>query len=229
MQKMLLVDQEKCTGCRACEAVCSAKHEGACNPMRSRVYVVKREWEGFMMPFMCQQCLDAPCVAACPMKALSRKEELGDVKLNYDRCIGCKLCITVCPFGGMGFDPIGKKVLMCDFFNPFLIDILDDLLDICRKRVPFLLIHDHEHGRGISAGIVFGGIFEHLSKSKAFEGFIWTDDTFHNTSRQRIIGFSNSQPTGSPPRRSTTFALRPWLRIFSPLSSSSLDTGVRLV
>lgn len=115
MQKMLLVDQEKCTGCRTCETVCSAKHEGASNPMRSRVFVVKREQEGFMMPFMCQQCIDAPCMAACPVKALSRKEEMGDVSLNYDRCIGCKLCMTVCPFGGMGFDTIGKKVIKCDF------------------------------------------------------------------------------------------------------------------
>ena len=115
MQKMLIIDQSKCTGCRACETVCSAKHEGESNPARSRVNVVKWEWEGFMMPFMCQQCLDAPCVAACPVKALSRQEEMGDVKVNYDRCIGCKLCMTVCPFGGMGFDAVAKKVIKCDF------------------------------------------------------------------------------------------------------------------
>jgi Fe-S-cluster-containing hydrogenase component 2 len=115
MQKMLLVDQEKCTGCRACEAVCSAKHEGATNPMRSRVKVVKWEWDGFMMPFTCQQCEDAPCLVSCPVKALSREEKLGRVVHNSERCIGCRLCVTVCPFGGMGFDPIGKKVIKCDF------------------------------------------------------------------------------------------------------------------
>ncbi len=115
MQKMLLVDQEKCTGCRTCEAVCSAKHEGASNPSRSRVQVVKWEWEGFMMPFMCQQCHDAPCVNACPVKALGRDDTLGQVNLDYDRCIGCKLCIAVCPFGGMGYDPVDNKVIKCDF------------------------------------------------------------------------------------------------------------------
>ena len=115
MQKMLLVDQEKCTGCRTCEAVCSAKHEGASNPSRSRIQVVKWEWEGFMMPFMCQQCNDAPCVNACPVKALGRNETLGQVDVDYDRCIGCKLCIAVCPFGGMGYDPIDNKVIKCDF------------------------------------------------------------------------------------------------------------------
>ena len=115
MQKMLLIDQEKCTGCRTCEVVCSAIHEGASNPARSRIHVVKWEWDGFMMPFSCQQCQDAPCVVACPFKALSRDEEFGRVVHNYDRCIGCRLCVTVCPFGGMGYDSVSKKVINCDF------------------------------------------------------------------------------------------------------------------
>ena len=115
MQKMLLVDQEKCTGCRTCEAVCSARHAGASNPVRSRIQVVKWEWEGFMMPFMCQQCREAPCVNACPVRALGREDVLGRVEVDYERCIGCKLCITVCPFGGMGYDPVDNKVIKCDF------------------------------------------------------------------------------------------------------------------
>ncbi|MBW1668075.1 MAG: 4Fe-4S binding protein [Deltaproteobacteria bacterium] len=56
MQKVLLIDEEKCTGCRLCEAVCSAGHEGASNPSRSRIHVIKREWQGFMMPFICLCC-----------------------------------------------------------------------------------------------------------------------------------------------------------------------------
>lgn len=115
MEKMLLVNHEKCTGCRTCEAVCSAMHEGASNPARSRIHVVKWEWDGFMMPFQCQQCQDAPCIAVCPTTALSRDGELGRVVVDYDRCIGCKFCITACPFGGMGFDSVGEKVIKCDF------------------------------------------------------------------------------------------------------------------
>ena len=115
MQKILVVDQEKCTGCRTCEAVCSAKHEGASNPIRSRIHVVKWEWDGFMVPFMCQQCQDAPCVAVCQVNALFRDEEFGRVGIDYDKCIGCKLCITACPFGGMGFDDVDRKMIKCDF------------------------------------------------------------------------------------------------------------------
>jgi Fe-S-cluster-containing hydrogenase component 2 len=50
----------------------------------------------------------------CPVKALSRDEELGRVVIDYDVCIGCKFCIVVCPFGGMGFDAMAKRVIKCD-------------------------------------------------------------------------------------------------------------------
>ncbi len=115
MQKMLLVDSRKCTGCRTCEIVCSAQHEGASDPSRSRIHVVKWEWDGFMMPFSCQQCQDAPCVVVCLLKALSRDEEYGRVVHNRDKCIGCKLCVVVCPFGGMGWDAMASRVIKCDF------------------------------------------------------------------------------------------------------------------
>ena len=114
MQKMLTVDYEKCTGCRLCELVCSVKHEGVSNPSRARIHVVKREMEGIMMPMVCNQCESAPCIAACPTGTRSRDEELGRVIVDYDRCIGCKTCLVVCPFGAVSFDPVASKIISCD-------------------------------------------------------------------------------------------------------------------
>jgi len=114
MQKVILVDQDKCTGCRLCEMICSVKHEGVSNPTRSRISIIKWFMEGYHMPMICQQCMDAPCVAVCPKDALSRDEELGSVTLDYDLCIGCKMCVTACPFGGMGIDTVSNKVIKCD-------------------------------------------------------------------------------------------------------------------
>jgi len=114
MQKVILVDQDKCTGCRLCEMVCSVKHEGVSNPSRSRISIIKWFMEGFFMPMVCQQCMEAPCVAVCPKDALSRDEVLETVKLDYDLCIGCKMCVTACPFGGMGIDTVANKVIKCD-------------------------------------------------------------------------------------------------------------------
>ncbi|MBW1659925.1 MAG: 4Fe-4S binding protein, partial [Deltaproteobacteria bacterium] len=37
MSKILVIDPEKCTGCRLCEQVCSVKHERVVNPYRARI------------------------------------------------------------------------------------------------------------------------------------------------------------------------------------------------
>lgn len=114
MAKVLMINYEKCTGCRLCEIVCSVKHEGVSNPSRSRINIVKWESEGLYIPISCQQCEDAPCKATCPVKAIYRDEELNCVKIDYDVCIGCRSCVAVCPFGAMSFDIKNKKVFKCD-------------------------------------------------------------------------------------------------------------------
>jgi Fe-S-cluster-containing hydrogenase component 2 len=35
--------------------------------------------------------------------------------VDYDICIGCRMCVAICPFGGMSFDPLAEKVIKCDF------------------------------------------------------------------------------------------------------------------
>jgi anaerobic carbon-monoxide dehydrogenase iron sulfur subunit len=114
MSKALYINYEKCTGCRLCELVCAVKHDGISNPARSRIKVMKWEMEGLYIPMSCQQCQDAPCVNACPVKALSRDENLGRVAVDYDVCIGCRTCVSVCPFGAMSFNTIDRKVFKCD-------------------------------------------------------------------------------------------------------------------
>ena len=114
MQKILVVDHEKCTGCRLCEMACSIKHTGVNNPTRSRIHVIKWQTEGFDLPMLCQQCEEAPCIVVCPKDALYRDPLLGRVTLNYDLCIGCRMCVTACPFGGMGIDTVTRRVIKCD-------------------------------------------------------------------------------------------------------------------
>ena len=115
MGKVLMLDYAKCTGCRTCELVCSVKHEGAANPSKSRIKIVKWEWEGLYVPMSCQQCVDAPCMEVCPVKAIYRDESLSVVQVNQEICIGCRMCVAACPFGAMGFNVDSKKVYKCDF------------------------------------------------------------------------------------------------------------------
>jgi len=113
MQKMLIIDHEKCTGCRLCELVCSVYHDGVSNRTRSRIHIIKFHNQGIFFPMVCQQCQDAACMAICPKDAIYRDEELGRVMINYDLCIGCKMCVAACPFGGMGINKDGT-VIKCD-------------------------------------------------------------------------------------------------------------------
>jgi len=114
MDKVLKIDYQKCTGCRLCELVCSVFHHGVSNPSRSRIKVVKWESEGLYVPITCQQCEDAPCISVCPVKATYRDETTGYVAIDYDICIGCRSCVTVCPFGARNYNTVDKVILKCD-------------------------------------------------------------------------------------------------------------------
>ena len=114
MGKTLVIDTEKCTGCRVCEMVCAVKHAGVVNPLRSRIRIIKSEWQGRYEPVACRQCKTPLCLSACPVEAISRDETSNRVVIDDALCTGCRLCVTACPFGAMGFDPVDKKVIKCD-------------------------------------------------------------------------------------------------------------------
>jgi Fe-S-cluster-containing hydrogenase component 2 len=114
MTKVLIIEYEKCVGCRTCEMACSAKHTATVNLHQSRVSVVKWDMDGQGVPIACSHCESAPCQAICPMMAIARDESLGRVWIDYTKCIGCRMCVAVCPFGAISFDSISGKVIKCD-------------------------------------------------------------------------------------------------------------------
>ncbi len=124
---MIVIDQKKCTGCRQCELVCSLKHTGTANPARARIHIIKWEAEGFYLPMFCQQCLEPECAAVCPKDAISRDRDLGRIVIDYELCIGCKMCVFACPFGAMGIDSTEERVTKCDLCdgNPSCVDFCE--------------------------------------------------------------------------------------------------------
>jgi Fe-S-cluster-containing hydrogenase component 2 len=62
----------------------------------------------------CQQCDDPACMNICPTDAIYLDAETGAKVINYDKCIGCKMCMIACPFGAVSVDPVTKKVVKCD-------------------------------------------------------------------------------------------------------------------
>lgn len=114
MFKTLVIDAQKCSGCRSCESYCALKHEGSCNPARGRIHIVKWEQEGIFVPINCQRCAQPACAAVCPKNATYRDLETGAMLVNPDRCLGCLSCLFACPFGATFLDPETGGVLKCD-------------------------------------------------------------------------------------------------------------------
>lgn len=104
MNRFISTEPEKCIGCRTCEIACviahapdhSVEHLSPAN-FKPRLQLIKTK--GISAMATCHHCENAPCVNACPSKAIDYIQ--GTVQVNQGRCFGCKNCEIVCPFGAM--------------------------------------------------------------------------------------------------------------------------------
>lgn len=115
MNKILIVDSEKCAGCRSCELACAAAHHKTFDPGKARIHVLLNEKTCLSTPVVCMQCEDpAPCIEVCPVDALYRDEETNAVLCDDSKCVGCGLCAEECPIGAIKISKENKKVIKCD-------------------------------------------------------------------------------------------------------------------
>lgn len=119
--KTILCRIERCMGCHSCEIACAVAHSQSRNlpdavledpKPRRRVTLEPVGEHG--LPLQCRHCENAPCLVVCPTEAVHREGERGPVLIDEARCIGCKLCLIVCPFGVIDLAPDGKAVVKCD-------------------------------------------------------------------------------------------------------------------
>jgi len=121
VKRMIVLNVEKCLGCKSCEIACAVAHSVSKDLYRAiretpspKARVSVELAVGVPVPVQCRHCEDAPCMSVCPTGAVHRADEDSPVVIDQDRCIGCKMCIQVCPFGVIALSADGKGVLKCD-------------------------------------------------------------------------------------------------------------------
>jgi len=87
--------------------------------------VLKPAEEGIIMPVICRHCEEPPCIPACPVDAISKHKETGLVRIDSNTCIGCKLCVEACPYGG----PVGIPVEVKNSKGSYSTKVICDLCD----------------------------------------------------------------------------------------------------
>jgi Fe-S-cluster-containing hydrogenase component 2 len=68
----------------------------------------------FNFALACRACEDAPCVKACPEKALTQSENTGIIMVKDKKCKGCDWCVQACPHGGIMIHSDTGKAVACD-------------------------------------------------------------------------------------------------------------------
>jgi molybdopterin-containing oxidoreductase family iron-sulfur binding subunit len=104
---VMVIDLRKCVGCHACTIACVAENKlppgVVYRPVLEEEIGTYPNVTRRFIPRPCMQCDNPPCVPVCPVNATYRDEN-GVVVVDYDQCIGCRYCITACPYGARTFD-----------------------------------------------------------------------------------------------------------------------------
>ncbi len=117
MQKLIRVEPSRCVGCKSCELACSFKHRGAFAPSRSRIINEVFLEEAKFITVTCMQCDDPWCLKSCPKVAIGKAAASGVVSVDEQLCVGCRTCVSACPFGMMKYLPETKKADKCNLCN----------------------------------------------------------------------------------------------------------------
>lgn len=121
--KQILVRTDRCMGCKTCEHACSISHStskdligawlGGEKPV-SRVQVENNPERTVNLPMQCRHCRDPKCVSACMTGAMHTDEKTGLVLNREEKCVGCWMCVMVCPYGVIVPNELQKVAAKCD-------------------------------------------------------------------------------------------------------------------
>jgi dimethyl sulfoxide reductase iron-sulfur subunit len=109
---VMVIDLKRCIGCHTCAVSCKLTNNLPDGTWWNRVLTMGGKqmdtpqgiFPNLGMQFItvaCQHCDNPACVKACPVGATQKREADGVVTQDYDKCIGCRSCMTACPYDGV--------------------------------------------------------------------------------------------------------------------------------
>ena len=110
MRYGMVIDLKRCSGCKTCSVVCKVANNIPNDIIWNRVLTeggnapdtAGGTWDNPEMqhwPVACQHCENPACTKVCPVGATWKDEQTGIVRQDYDKCIGCRMCMAACPYG----------------------------------------------------------------------------------------------------------------------------------
>lgn len=109
----MVIDTVRCVGCNNCSMACKVENNLPDNiwwTMAKTIggtteYTPSGEYpDNLKMEFLtvsCQHCENPACIKVCPVGATYKDAETGIVRQDYDKCIGCRMCMAACPYTGV--------------------------------------------------------------------------------------------------------------------------------
>lgn len=116
----MVLREKLCIDCERCKEACVKTNHVPAYGFRTTILERRRslgagKHETIFMPVLCNHCNRPPCVRVCPTTATWKDEKTGIVRMNSARCIGCKTCMTACPYNARYFKEEIRAVDKCDF------------------------------------------------------------------------------------------------------------------
>ena len=96
---VMVIDLAKCKNARKCVEVCQKGHHLPKSQEFMKVYLLQDSDKSapYWFPKPCFHCDNPLCVSVCPVGATYKRSD-GIVLIDTERCIGCKFCMTGCPY-----------------------------------------------------------------------------------------------------------------------------------
>lgn len=110
-------DSNKCIGCRTCQVACKDVNDLEVGALFRKVTAFDvgtyPNVDGFRYSGACNHCSNPACEPVCPVGAITTAQD-GTVQLDKETCIGCRLCVTACPYDAIDFVEHTNTAGKCD-------------------------------------------------------------------------------------------------------------------